>query len=296
MRRFASVALTFGLPLLAMPAQAQSDFDAVEIKAEIIAPGVAVLFGEGGNIGVSYGEDATVIIDDQFASLSPKIEAAVAGLGAAPVKYLVNTHWHYDHTGGNENFGNKGAIIFAHDNVRVRLAAGGIAGSVQTPPASKAALPVVTYSQGVSFHLNGDTIDLAYVGGGHTDGDSVVLWAEKNVIHMGDLYFNIAGFPFADIGSGGNVVKLMASLDAVIPMIDDETRVIPGHGPISNKAELVAYREMIGEAVARVEELRSEGSTLEETIAAQPLADLGRNGGFVSPDAFVTAIWHSLED
>ncbi len=124
----------------------------------------------------------------------------------------------------------------------------------------------------------------------------MVLWAEKNVIHMGDLYFNIAGFPFADIGSGGNVVKLMASLDAVIPMIDDETRVIPGHGPISNKAELVAYREMIGEAVARVEELRSEGSTLEETIAAQPLADLGRNGGFVSPDAFVTAIWHSLED
>jgi cyclase len=279
---------------LAVPAAAQTDFDKVEIRAEEIAPGVAVLFGAGGNIGVSHGEDGTVIIDDQFAPLSGKIEQAVAGLGATPVKFVVNTHWHFDHTGGNENFGKAGATIFAHDNVRVRMAGGGtVAGNV-TPGAPKEALPVVTYDQGMRFHINGDTITLMYVGGGHTDGDSVVMWEEKNVVHTGDLYMTINSFPFIDRSSGGDVYNLMRTLDLVLSMIDGETKVIPGHGPMSNKAELAAFRAMIGQAVARVEALHKAGKTLEEAVAAKPLADFNRETGFIKGDAFVTTIWSHL--
>lgn len=278
--------------LLAFSASAQRDLRNVEVTSEEIAPGVAVLFGAGGNIGVSHGEDATLIIDDQFAPLSAKIEAAVEGLGATPVKYVVNTHWHGDHTGGNEHFGKTGATIFAHDDVRVRMADPSLSGR-GGDPASREALPVVTYAQGVKLHLNDDTLNVMFLGGGHTDGDSVVFWEKANVVHMGDLYFKIPGFPFIDVRSGGSVYNAMASLDLVIAMIDSETKVIPGHGPMSNKAEMVAYRAMIGEAVKRVEALRDEGKTLEEAVAAKPLADMGRNEGFIRDDAFVTAIWSS---
>ncbi len=296
MNRLAALSLVAALPLLATPTFAQRNFDDVEITAEQIAPGVAVLFGAGGNIGVSHGEDATLIIDDQFAPLSAKIEAAIADLGASPVKYVVNTHWHFDHTGGNEHFGGTGATIFAHDNVRVRMAAGGTVGGNETPPAPPEALPIVTYAQGLRVHLNGDTMNLMYFGGGHTDGDSVVIWEEADVIHMGDLYFNIPGYPFIDVASGGNVYDAIRSLDIVLSTIGDETKVIPGHGPMSDKAELSAYRAMIGEAVSRVEEAREQGMTLEQAVAADPLADFDRGEGFVGADAFVTAIWNSERD
>lgn len=279
--------------LMVTTASAQRDLRNVEVTSEEIAPGVAVLFGAGGNIGVSHGEDATLIIDDQFAPLSAKIEAAIADLGAAPVKYVVNTHWHGDHTGGNEHFGKTGATIFAHDEVRVRMADPSLSGR-GGEPASREALPLVTYAQGVKLHLNDDVLNVMFLGGGHTDGDSVVFWEKANIVHMGDLYFKIPGFPYIDIRSGGSVYNAMRSLDLVISMIDAETKVIPGHGPMSDKAELVAYRAMIGEAVKRVEALREEGKTLEEAVAAKPLADLDRNEGFVRDDAFVTAIWSSM--
>ena len=295
MNRLATVTLAVATLAIASPTIAQRSFDDVEIKTEEIAPGVAVLFGAGGNIGVSHGEDATVIIDDQFAPLSGKIEAAVASLGATPVKYVVNTHWHGDHTGGNEHFGKTGATIFAHDNVRVRMSSDQRRGSRTTPASPKEALPVVTYGQGMRFHLNGDTINLMFLGGGHTDGDSVVIWEDKNVVHMGDLYFKIPGYPFIDIASGGNVYAAMQSLDLVIAMTDDETKIIPGHGSMSNKSELIAYRAMIGEAVSRVEALHNDGKSAEEAVAAKPLADFDRGEGFVSADAFVTAIWNSIE-
>ena len=282
------------LLLAAGPATAQRDFSDVEITAEEIAPGIAVLYGAGGNIGVSHGEDGTVLIDDQFAPLTARIEAAVAALGASPVRFVVNTHWHGDHTGGNENLGQKGALIFAHHNVRTRLAEGR-EGERPIAPAPDAALPVVTYEQGVSFHLNGERVDVLFLGGGHTDGDSVVHWTKSNVVHMGDLYFKIPGYPFIDTSSGGNVVDAMNSLDAVIRMIDGETKVIPGHGPMSNKAELVAYRAMMGDAVERVKALRDGGSTLEQTVAAKPLAGFDRGEGFIDADGFVGAIYRSLE-
>ena len=286
------IAIAAAAGLLATSASAQRDLRNVEVTSEEIAPGVAVLFGAGGYIGVSHGEDATLIIDDQFAPLSAKIEAAGEGLGATPVKYVVNTHWHGDHTGGNEHFGKTGATIFAHDDVRVRMADPSLSGR-GGDPASREALPVVTYAQGVKLHLNDDTLNVMFLVGGHTDGDSVVFWEKANVVHMGDLYFKIPGFPFIDVRSGGSVYNAMRSLDLVIAMIDSETKVIPGHGPMSNKAEMVAYRAMIGEAVKRVEALRDEGKTLEEAVAAKPFADMGRNEGFIRDDAFVTAIWSS---
>ena len=292
--------LKFAAPLalvivLTTSASAQRNFDDVEIKAKEIAPGVAVLFGAGGNIGVSHGEDATAIIDDQFAPLSGKIEAAIEELGATPVKYVINTHWHGDHTGGNEHFGKSGATIFAHDNVRVRMAEGRTAGNRNIPPAAPEALPVVTYERGVTLHLNGDTIDVIFLGGGHTDGDSIVHWREKNIVHMGDMYFNIPGWPFVDTNSGGDIEHLLFSIDTALALMDTDTKVIPGHGGMSNRAELLAFRNTIGEAVTRIKAYHSAGTSLEDAVAAKPLAGIERGEGFISADRFIAAVYASLD-
>ena len=278
------------------PAAAQDDDMAdVEIRAVQIKPGVAVLYGNGGNIGVSYGEDGTILVDDQFAPLTEKIQAAVAELGGTPTRFLVNTHWHFDHSGGNENFGKAGALIFAHENVRVRLAEGGtVAGNV-TPPAVPAALPVVTYDDGVTFHVNGDEIEAKFLGGGHTDGDSVIIWKNANVVHTGDMFMHRAGFPFIDLSSGGNVEHLLNSLGSIIAMIDDETVVIPGHGELATRSDLIAFRTMVATAVERVKALKDVGRSLDQIMAAQPLDGLRNADGFISDDQFVEAIWGSLE-
>lgn len=295
MTRTIFAALAGAAMLISAPAAAQANFDEVEIKAQEVAPGVAVLFGLGGNIGVRFGEDGTVLIDDQFAPLTEKIESAVAGLGAKPVEYVINTHWHFDHTGGNENHGKKGATIIAHDEVRARMLSGGNILGNDYAPSPKAALPVVTFDQGLTLHANGDTIDVIYTGGGHTDGDSIVFWREKNVVHMGDLYIVIDSFPFVDVNSGGSVYNLMATLDLAIAMTDAETIVVPGHGPVSNRAEMIAYRKVVGESVALIEELHEKGLSLDEAKAAQPLAAFGRDKSFIGPDAFITAVWANIE-
>ena len=288
--------ILFGLSLTCSSlAIAQDGLEDVEIMTQELEPGVAVLFGAGGNIGVSYGEDGTLIIDDQFAPLTEKIATAVSDLGASPVEYVINTHWHHDHTGGNENFGGRGAKIFAHDNVRARLVLGAPEGRRKIAPAPKEALPIVTYAEGVTFHLNGDTIDVRFTGGGHTDGDSIVFWREKNVLHTGDLYFNITSFPFVDVEAGGNANDLIASLNLAIGMVDDETKIIPGHGPMSDKAGLVEYREMVVESVRRVTELHDGGMSLEDAQGTRPLDDFNRGGGFIDEDSFVGAIWATLE-
>ncbi|SMQ74502.1 Glyoxylase, beta-lactamase superfamily II [Altererythrobacter xiamenensis] len=281
--------------LLATPTLAQGNLNDVKITAEEVAPGVAVLFGAGGNIGVSHGEDATILIDDQFAPLTEKIEAAVAGLGASPAEYVINTHWHFDHTGGNENFGKRGAKIFAHDNVRKRLKVGDPDGRWKIPPAPAEALPVVTYERGVTLHLNGDTIDVMFLGGGHTDGDSIVRWREKNVVHMGDLYFNSPGWPFIDVSSGGGIEKALYSIDSAIAMMDEDTKVIPGHGPMSDRAGLTAYRNIVGEAVTRIRALKDIGVSLEDAQARRPLDSFERGEGFISEDEFIAAVWDSLD-
>lgn len=291
-----AIAFALATAAFTVPAAAQ-DMTDVEITAVEIAPGVAVLYGNGGNIGVSHGDDGTILIDDQFAELTERIQQAVAGLGATPTRFLVNTHWHFDHAGGNENFGNAGATIVAHDNVRVRLAEGGTVVGNVAPPAPDAALPIITYDQGMTFNANGDTIDLMYLGGGHTDGDTVVVWRDANVVHMGDLFMHQLGWPFVDVGSGGNVQHLLTSLSRVIAMIDDETVVIPGHGELATRADLVGFHAMIAEGVRRIEALKDAGSTLEEAVAAKPVDGLANfDGGFISDDAFVTSVWQSLEE
>jgi cyclase len=280
--------------LVPTAACAQQDYSKVEIKAEQLAPGVAVLFGAGGNIGVSYGPDGTVIIDDQFAPLTPKIQEAVAKLGATPVKFLINTHWHFDHSGGNENFGKAGAIIMAHDNVRVRMAAGGLVAGNTAPPAPAVALPVITYEKGLKLHLNGDEVRTVHTGGGHTDGDSIVIWKKANVIHMGDMFMNRVSLPFIDLSSGGNVVHLLASLDQAIALTNAQTKIIPGHGPMATQADLIAWRSMIAGVVNSVRKGVKAKMTLDQIKATKPAARGEVKGGFISGDVFVDAVYKSL--
>lgn len=278
-----------------LPTKAQDMAD-VEIRTEQIAPGVAVLFGRGGNIGVSYGVDGTILIDDQYAPLTDRIQAAIANFWAEPVDFVVNTHWHGDHTGGNENLANDGARIIAHDNVRGRMASGGTIRGNDIPPSPPSALPVITYASGMTFHVNGDTIDVIYTGGGHTDGDSIVHWREANVLHMGDLFFHQFGWPFIDVDSGGDAGELLDSLGRAIALADEDTVIIPGHGPLASRADLIAYRDLIADAAELIVAAHAEGASLEETIAANPVAGMsGRERAFISDEDFIRSVWHALE-
>jgi cyclase len=272
---------------------AQTPPPEVVITAEILAPGVAVLFGQGGNIGVSYGADGTVLVDDQFAPLTPKIQAAVAALGATPVKFLINTHWHFDHTGGNENLGKAGTLIIAHDNVRVRLAAGATSVGRVIAPAPKEALPVITYADGLKLHLNGDELRTVHTGGGHTDGDSIIVWKNANIIHMGDLFLN-GGLPFVDINSGGNALHLLASIEKAIPLTNPQTRIIPGHGKMATQADLLAWRDMLASVIGAVQSGIKAKKGLAQIQAMKPAAKWEVPNGFIKGDAFVEAVHKSI--
>jgi glyoxylase-like metal-dependent hydrolase (beta-lactamase superfamily II) len=283
----------------AAPAAAQGqDFSKVEIKVERVAPGVAVLFGSGGNIGLSYGEDGNVLIDDQYAPLTDRILAAVRSVDPDPIRFVINTHWHADHTGGNERMGKAGAVIVAHDNVRRRMSTDQFMKAFnRTFPASpKEALPVVTFGQGVTLHVNGDTLEIIHVGRSHTDGDALVHWRKANVIHMGDTYFKDFSFPFIDTGSGGTLQGSIAALDTAMAMINDRTIVIPGHGPVATKADLVAYRAMIVDIRDQVSAGIKAGRTLAQIQAAKPAARYGMAEGFVKPAAFVALVYESLRN
>lgn len=291
------LAFAFTAALLAAPAGAQ-DFDKVEIKVEHLAPGVAVLFGAGGNIGLSYGEDGNVIVDDQFAPLTDKIAAAVATLDGDPVRFVINTHWHGDHTGGNENFGKRGAVILAHDNVRTRMSTDQFMSAIdQRAPASpKGALPVVTFADGVTLHLNGDTLHVVHVANAHTDGDSLVHWQKANVLHMGDTFFHQTSFPFIDRDSGGSIDGLIAAVDRGLALSNDATRIIPGHGKVATRQDLTAYRAMLVDIRAKVAAGIAANRTLDQIKAAAPTAQYGMPNGFIKPDQFVEFVYKSLKE
>ncbi len=277
-------------------AQEADRFASVEIKAEPLAEGVAVLFGAGGNIGVSYGPDGTVLIDDQFAPLTPKIQAAIADLGAEPVTYLINTHWHGDHSGGNENFGKAGALIMAHDHVRERMLGIQKSGRGNDPASPVEALPTVTYHDGLKLHLNGDEVQVMHMKHGHTDGDSVIFWKKANVLHMGDLFFHKMSLPFIDLNSGGNVRGVLAAAEKVLSMVDEDSKIIPGHGPMATKANLIAYRNMLKTVIGAVEKAQDEGKTLEQVQAMKLAAQWDTNpDAFIKGDAFVEAVYKSLQ-
>src|SRR5712691_2038514 len=228
--------------LFAAAASAQQDFSKVEIQTEKLADTVYMMTGAGGNLGLSVGEDAVSVIDDQFAPLTPKILAAIAKLSPKPVKFLLNTHWHFDHTGGNENLGKAGAIIVAHENVRKRLSTEGFIEflGMKTKPEPKVALPVVTFTRDITFHVNGDEVRAFHVPRAHTDGDTIIHFAKSDVIHTGDAFFNKL-YPFIDTSSGGSVDGVIAAADRVLAMAGDNTKIIPGHGPLGNKADLKVF-------------------------------------------------------
>lgn len=281
---------------LAAPAAAQRDFSDVEIKAEHAGGNVHVLFGAGGNIGVLKTEDGLILIDDQFAPLTDRILAAVKTIDDAPIRFLVNTHWHGDHTGGNENLGKAGVVIIAHDNVHKRLSTPqrfeNAARNTEARP--KEALPVISFNDELSLHV-GEETRIHHYPHAHTDGDSVLHFTESNVVHMGDIFF-VGRYPFIDLGSGGNLKGIIAAVEDALGFIDDDTAIIPGHGAVSTRADLAAYLGMLKQAESRVAALLAEGKSLEEITALKPMADHDDvwGSGFIKPEAFLKAVYDSL--
>lgn len=283
---------------LSVSAQAQNNFDDVKITTQKLTDTVYVLFGAGGNIGVSVGEDGVFIIDDQFAPLTERIKAAIAELSDQPIRFAINTHFHGDHTGGNENLGKEGTVIVAHDNVRVRMSEGSFNSlrNTRSDPKPKASLPVVTFNDRASLHLNGDTARMHHVRRAHTDGDSLIHFEKDNVLHMGDTFF-VGRFPFIDVGSGGTIDGVIGSTKTAIAIADDNTQVIPGHGPVTDREGLRAYLKMLEDSRDRVAELKADGKTLDEIRAAKPLADYEETitaGGSDWTNAYIGFVFNSL--
>lgn len=278
-------------------AVAQQDFDSVEIETVEVATGIYMLVGAGGNIGVSVGDDGVVLIDDQYAPLTAKIQAAVAKLSERPIRFVINTHWHGDHTGGNENLGNAGAVILAHENVRKRMSSEQFSEFFdrRTPPSPEAALPAITFTRDASLHLNGDELHAFHLEPGHTDTDSIIHWREANVFHMGDLYF-AGSYPYIDLSSGGSVDGVIAAADRVVELADDRTEIIPGHGPLSNKRELTAYRDMLHTIRSGVQSQVQAGKTLEAVKASgvTKAFDDAWGTGFINGEQVTEFVYRSL--
>jgi glyoxylase-like metal-dependent hydrolase (beta-lactamase superfamily II) len=278
-------------------AQAPPDWAKVEIKTHKLAEGVYMLEGMGGNIGVFVGEDGVLVIDDQFAPLSPKIRAAIAKLSKKPIRFVLNTHWHGDHVGGNEPLAKAGAVIVAHENVRKRMSAGQFLEVMkrEVPPAPAKALPIVTFTQDVTFYFNGDEIRVMHPDPAHTDGDSVVLFKKANVIHTGDCYMTMS-YPYVDAGSGGSFPGFIAVADKLIALADANTKIIPGHGGVSNRAELTAWRDMLVTIRDRVQKLVAQKKTLAEVVAAKPSAEWDQKWGvvFITPEQVAEFAYRSL--
>lgn len=263
------------------------------VRVEQIAPGVAVLFGRGGNIGLSYGADGNVLVDDQYAPMTANVVAAVRDIDPDPIRFVINTHWHGDHTGGNENLGRAGTVVVAHDNVRVRMTMEQLVRGERVPPSPVSALPVITFSENLTFHLNGDDIRAIHVEHAHTDGDSLIYWSRANVLHMGDTYFN-GMLPFIDLDSGGSIDGTIAAVEAGLALANEGTRIIPGHGPMARRADLVRYRDMLIELRSRVGQGIAAGRTLAQIQAERHADAYGRPDAFISPDAMIETIYRSL--
>ena len=270
----ASLALAQQAPPAPMPAPPDTKIETVNL-----APGIYMLIGRGGNIGVSVGRDGAAIIDDQFADMAPKIRAAVALLSEKPVQFVINTHLHGDHTGGNDAFGAAGAVIIAHDNVRKRLGSDQVNPSNNQPIPARAreALPVVTFADSASLHFNDEDLEFTHLPNAHTETDIIVRFRKANILHMGDLF--TGGFPFIDGNTGGTLDGLILAHEKVLAGIDDTTRLIRGHGRLGNRAELQAYHDMLVVVRDRIAKLVKSGKTQEQVLAARPTQEFEEKYG-----------------
>jgi cyclase len=290
-----SFAALFAAPLFGQ------DFSAARIETERLTPNLfmLVLVGEGaGNIALSTGADGSVLVDTQFAPLNAKILAAVRAAGGTDVKYVINTHWHGDHSGGNEPLGAAGALIVAHDNVLARMSTEQFmaAFNQRIPPSPAAALPVVTFPTRTTFHLNGDVVQVVHVDNAHTDGDSIVHFTNANVIHTGDTYMKDV-YPFIDVSSNGSIDGFIAAADAVLSRSDANTRIIPGHGALATKADLQRFHDMLVSVRGKIQALIDQGMSEDEVVAARPTAEFDTpwGQGFMNPENFTRFSYQSLK-
>ena len=267
--------------VLPTDANAQRDFSAVEVQAHHVAGSVYYLAGAGGNIGLSIGEDGIVMIDDQFAPLTDKILAAIRGLSDGEIRFVINTHVHGDHTGGNENLGKMGILILARDEVRVRL--------MESVPED--ALPVLTYSAAITIHLNGEEVHAFPVAPAHTDGDSYIHFRDSDVLHSGDV-FRTTGYPFIDLANGGTLEGTIEALGVAIGLAGPDTKIVPGHGAVSTRADVIEFRDMILDVKARVSIMVERGMTYAQVAAANPTAPYDAKWG--DPERFLTGVYAEL--
>jgi glyoxylase-like metal-dependent hydrolase (beta-lactamase superfamily II) len=274
---------------------ADQDYSKVEIKVTKVAGSVYMLQGAGGNIAACVGNDGIVIVDDQFAPLANKIREALKGISDKPLKFVINTHFHGDHTGGNAALG-KDTTIIAQDNVRKRLHDGTTVGGGSVKPAEKAALPVVTFNDGMTVHVNDEEIRAVHLPHGHTDGDSVIFFTKANVVHMGDDFVTY-GFPFVDTRNGGSVSGMIAAVEKVLGMISANTKIIPGHGPVSTPDDMRKFATMMKETRAVIAAAVKSGKTLQQLKQEHPLAKYAENAkGFIKEDGWVAVLYADVTD
>ena len=298
MKRGVSLVLALGAIAVTVPLAAQTNWDSVSIRTIPAGQGVHMLIGSGGNIALAVGDEFAFLVDDQFEQLSAKILAAVRAATDKPVRFLVNTHWHGDHSGGNENMAKAGIIIVAHDNVRTRMSTDQFIEAFKSavPASPRGALPVVTFAESVTFHLGTETIHVIHVPPAHTDGDAIVHFTRANTLHMGDTYFN-GRYPFIDLSSGGSFEGVIGAVDAGLRYANDSTKIIPGHGAMASRADLQMYRNVLAGVRDRVAALIKQGKTKEQVIAAKPSAewDATWGSGFMKPDVFLAIVYESMK-
>jgi cyclase len=291
-KTFAALVLLTCAPTL-LSAQSSSE---VIINTQQLADNVYMFSGRGGNIGVLVGADGTFLVDHQDASLGETIQETIKTVGGGPVKFLLNTHYHRDHTGGNEFMNHAGVVILAHENVRKTQLAGNSISyfEIQHPPLGKDWLPAITFETDLTFHFNGEEIEIFHIGPAHTDGDVVAHFKNANVVHVGDIFFNEI-YPFIDLENGGDFEGLIEAIDDILAKINDSTKVIPGHGPATDYAGFKAYRDMLAAIVGRVQKMVADGRSLEEAIAARPTAEFDEaNQGFIPADDLVKFVYEDL--
>ena len=271
------------------------EFDKVEIETEKAGDGVYVLFGDGGNIGVCIGEDGALLVDSQFAELNEKVTAAIAAIKDVPVRYVLNTNWHYDHVSGNKSLAEGGAIIIAQIDTRKRMITEQYHPMFDTkvPPYPEAALPTMTFAKSITLHFNGGDIHAFHIKNAHSDSDIVIHFKNANVIHAGDIVFS-GGFPFIDIPHGGSVNGMIKAVDHLLEMVDQETKIIPGHGPLTDRKGLKEYRDMMITVRDRIKKKMDKGKTLEEILASNPTEGFEKMGIGVPAEMFVTIIYSEL--